>query len=88
MTPLYLYLALINIVLFCVMGADKRAAQRKRRRVPEATLLTLAILGGSVGGIFGMLVFRHKTKHPKFFIGYPLILLAQIALLYLLKLPL
>ena len=83
-TALTVYLICINLALFCAMGADKRAAQRRRRRVPETTLLALAVLGGSVGGILGMLLFRHKTRKIAFYLGFPLILLAQLALAYLL----
>lgn len=80
---LVIWLLLINLTLFIVMGADKRAAKRHQRRVPENTLLGLAILGGSVGGILGMLAFRHKTRHPAFYIGYPAILLVELALVLL-----
>ena len=83
---LTLYLICINLILFITMGADKLAAKRHKRRVPEATLLTLAVIGGSGGGILGMLLFRHKTRHAKFYFGYPVILLAQLALVYLLVL--
>ena len=82
-TVLTVYLVCINLALFAVMGADKAAAKRKRRRVPEATLLAIAVLGGSIGGIAGMLLFHHKTHKAAFFLGLPLILLAQIALAYL-----
>ena len=83
MKYLYLYLALINLVLFCVMGADKLRAKRHSRRVPERTLLALAVLGGSVGGMLGMLVFRHKTRHAKFYLGFPAIFLCEAVLAYL-----
>ena len=74
------YLLAVNLLLFAVMGADKRAARRHRRRVPEATLFLLCLLGGSIGGIAGMYVFRHKTRHWSFRLGFPLILLGQLAL--------
>ena len=77
------YLLCMNLALFITMGADKRAAQRGARRTPEATLLSLAVLGGSLGGLFGMLVFRHKTRKIAFYLGLPLILLAQLAVAYL-----
>lgn len=76
-----LYLLAINILLFSVMGADKSCARRHRGRVPERTLFTLCLLGGGVGGVLGMLAFRHKTRHVKFVVGFPLILLAETALL-------
>lgn len=74
------YLALINIVLFVLFGRDKAAAQRGARRTPETTLLALAVLGGSLGGFLGMLLFRHKTRKPAFRIGLPLILIVQLLL--------
>ena len=76
------YLLGINLLTFLLFGIDKWKAKRDRWRIPEATLLTLAVLGGSIGALLGMAVFHHKTKHKKFTIGIPLILLAQIALAY------
>ena len=70
----------MNLLLFVLMGADKRAAIARRRRVPETTLLALAVLGGSLGGLLGMLLFRHKTRKPAFRIGLPLILIVQLLL--------
>lgn len=78
------YLSGINILAFLVFGLDKRKARKDRWRVPEATLLLLAVIGGSVGALLGMVVFRHKTRHNKFRIGLPLILLAQLAVAVLL----
>ena len=80
MTALYAYLAAVNVLDLILMGADKAKARSGARRIPEATLLLVAILGGSVGGILGMLLFRHKTRHAAFALGLPLILLAQLAL--------
>ena len=74
------YLAAVNFITFFVYGADKRRAKQGTWRIPEKTLFLLPLLGGSVGGILGMRVFHHKTKHWYFRIGLPLILLAQIAL--------
>jgi len=82
-TAAIVYFLCMNLALFITMGADKSAAKKNQRRVPETTLLALAILGGSVGGILGMLIFRHKTRHMAFYLGFPLILLAQIALAYI-----
>ena len=73
------YLTIINAVGFAFMLVDKRRAQQKRWRIPEATLMGIAALGGSVGSLLGMYVFRHKTRHPKFTIGIPAILVLQIA---------
>ncbi|MCM1149177.1 MAG: DUF1294 domain-containing protein [Butyricicoccus sp.] len=75
------YLLAINLLLFFVMGADKSLARHHKRRVPERTLFTLCFLGGGVGGVLGMLCFRHKTRHAQFVAGFPLILLAETALL-------
>ena len=75
-----IYLAAINLLTFCVYGADKRRAKIPgARRVPEKTLLALALLLGSPGALLGMLVFRHKTRHWYFRFGIPAILLAQAA---------
>ena len=77
---LAIYLILINLALFLTMAADKSRAKRDKRRVPEATLFLLALIGGSIGGISGMYSFRHKTRHMSFVIGFPLILALQLAL--------
>lgn len=74
------YLILINAAGFLLMLADKRKAVKKRWRIPESTLMLSAALGGSLGALTGMYLFRHKTRHVKFTIGVPVILLAQIAL--------
>lgn len=75
-----LYLLIINAVAFLLMLADKYKARKNLWRIPEATLMTSAVLGGSIGALLGMYLVRHKTKHPKFTVGIPLILAAQIAL--------
>ena len=82
MRVLIYYLLGINLLTFFIYGIDKWKAKRDKWRVPEATLLMLAALGGSVGALLGMSVFHHKTKHKKFLIGVPLILLAQLVLAY------
>ena len=74
------YLLVINLAAFIVFGADKRRAKRQQWRVPERTLFLLALLGGSLGAVCGMCVFRHKTKHWYFRWGLPAILFAHIAL--------
>ena len=76
------YLMVINIVTFLVYGIDKIKAKQGSWRISEATLLILAVIGGSIGALLGMKVWRHKTMHKKFKYGLPLILLAQIALIY------
>ncbi len=77
---LAVWLIAINLVTFAVYGADKRRARRGAWRVPEKTLFLLPLLGGSVGALLGMRVFRHKTKHWYFVWDVPAILLAQLAL--------
>ena len=75
------YLLIVNIIAFFLMGIDKRKAQTGAWRIPEKTLFLSAILGGGVGAIAGMQLFRHKTRHRSFVIGMPLILLAWVVLL-------
>ncbi len=77
---LLLWLLGMSLVLFCAMGLDKRRAIRQRQRIPEARLFLLAALGGAVGGWLGMYVFRHKTRHWTFVLGFPLLALLQLAL--------
>lgn len=80
MDPLMIYLLIINAAGLLLMLADKLRAQRKQWRIPEATLIGVAALGGSVGSLAGMHLFRHKTKKPRFTVGIPLILAVQAAL--------
>ncbi len=75
-----LWLALMSLALFIVMGADKRRAKKEAWRVPEKTLFLLAAIGGAVGGVLGMKAFRHKTKHWYFAWGFPILALLQIGL--------
>ena len=79
-TVLLVWLAAVNLVTFAVYGIDKAKAKRGAWRVPEKTLFLLPLLGGSLGALLGMKVFRHKTKHWCFVWGIQLILVAQIAL--------
>ncbi len=72
------YLFLVNALAFLLMLADKRKAQKKLWRIPEATLMTTAAIGGSIGALAGMYTFRHKARKPKFYIGIPVILTLQI----------
>lgn len=83
MELLLVYLLIINAVGFLLMLADKRKARKNRWRIPEATLMTVAAVGGSLGCMIGMRLFRHKTRHPKFFIGLPVILAVQVIALFL-----
>ena len=80
MKTIILYLIGINVVTFLVYGLDKWKAKRDAWRISESTLLLLAVAGGSVGALLGMQIFRHKTKHVKFTVGVPAILLVQVAL--------
>ena len=73
-----IYLIVINILGFLVMGLDKHKAKMAERRIPENTLFTFTVLGGGVGTISGMYVFHHKTKKMKFKVGMPLILILEI----------
>lgn len=78
MKLLLAYLLIINAAGFVLMLADKYKAKKNLWRIPEATLMTVAALGGSLGSLAGMYTVRHKTQHPKFTIGIPLILAVQI----------
>ena len=77
MKLLSFYLLIINALGFLLMLVDKWKARKNRWRVRESTLLLIAALGGSVGSLLGMYLFRHKTLHLKFTVGIPLILAAQ-----------
>lgn len=80
------YVLLINLLLFLLMGIDKRAAKRKKWRIPERRLLTLGIIGGGIGGILGMLVFHHKTHRIYFTICYVVnVFCLGIAFLYFIQ---
>lgn len=84
-TILLVSLFLMNAAGFLVMFSDKEKARHGHWRIPERTLLLIAILGGSLSCLFGMYCFRHKTKHRKFTIGIPLILAFQIGIAVLLR---
>ena len=82
-----IYLVLVNAAGFFLMLADKNRAKKKLWRVPEAALFTLALLGGSLGIWAGMYLGRHKTRHLKFVVGIPLILIVQVVIgIYFMKL--
>lgn len=80
MDLLIAYLLLINAAGLLIMLIDKRKAIKNRWRIPEKTMFTVAVLGGSLGVYTGMQLFRHKTQHAKFYIGVPVILAIQIIL--------
>ena len=79
--PLLYYLIAINAITFITYGIDKWKARKNKWRIPESTLLLLAVFGGSIGAFLGMRVWRHKTMHKKFKYGIPSILVLQIGLL-------
>jgi uncharacterized membrane protein YsdA (DUF1294 family) len=84
MTQTIVYLLIgMNVLTFLVYGIDKWRAVQGRWRISEATLLMLAVVGGSIGALLGMKVWHHKTMHKKFKYGLPLILVVQIVLIYL-----
>lgn len=76
------YLIGVNVLTFLLYGIDKWKARREKWRIPEDTLIWLAIAGGSIGALLGMYLFRHKTQHRKFTLSVPVILLVQVALIY------
>ena len=75
-----IYLAIINVATFFTYGIDKWKAQKSKWRVREASLLLLAVLGGSIGALLGMKIWHHKTMHKKFKYGVPAIIIVQMAL--------
>lgn len=75
-----LYLIIINAAAFLLMLSDKLKARRGAWRIPERTLIATAALGGSIGALAGMYLFRHKTKHIKFTLGIPVILVVHVGL--------
>lgn len=77
---LLIYLLIINALGCILMLADKIKARKNRWRIPEATLFLVAAIGGSIGSLAGMYLFRHKTRHLSFTVGMPLILVAQIVI--------
>ncbi len=83
MKPLLVYLLIINALGFLLMLIDKHKAKKNLWRIPEATLIGVAAIGGSIGSLLGMHLVRHKTKHLKFTIGIPIILAVQVVLFVL-----
>ena len=75
---LFYYLAAVNVIALILYGVDKRKAKTHKYRISEKKLIGIAVIGGSIGAILGMLIFRHKTKHWYFRFGLPLILILQI----------
>ena len=85
MLTIIIYISTINIIGFAIMGIDKFLAKKKAYRIPEATLFTLALFGGSLGTTLAMFLFRHKTRHWYFLYGMPVILLVQVAIIVFLS---
>ncbi|MFQ4215117.1 DUF1294 domain-containing protein [Clostridioides difficile] len=77
-----IYFIVINSIAFFSMYIDKKRAIRNEWRIKEATLMSIAVIGGSIGSMIGMYSFRHKTKHIKFIFGIPFILFLQFLLVY------
>lgn len=82
MNTAVIYLILMNLIGFGLMGVDKQRARRRDWRIPEKVLFGAALLGGSVGACAGMYLFHHKTRHWYFVVGMPLILAVQAALVW------
>lgn len=76
-----IYLIVVNLIGILIMYIDKRKAMYGRWRIPEKTLIIVALLGGSIGCMIGMKIFRHKTQKIKFILGYPTILIAETILI-------
>ena len=82
MKTIMIYLIAVNIAAFAVMGADKYRAQRNRWRIKEASIFALGLIGGGTGLYLGMKLFRHKTKHLKFTLGIPAIIILNAIMLW------
>lgn len=79
---LTLYLVVINIAAFAMMGIDKKRAKKHKWRIPETRLFASALMGGGLGAVTGMYFFRHKTKHWYFVVGMPLIMILNFVIIY------
>lgn len=78
-----IYFILINLTAFIMYGVDKRKAVRHKWRIPERTLIGIAVFGGSLGALLGMITFHHKTRHKQFTIGVPVIIAVQVTVFFL-----
>ncbi|MEN8075533.1 DUF1294 domain-containing protein [Clostridioides difficile] len=78
-----LYIIILNLTLFILMGIDKRRAKLNKWRISEKSLFLFSLFGGSIGGIIGIYTFKHKTRHLKFTFGFPIILILQLIILYI-----
>ncbi|HJB46367.1 MAG TPA: DUF1294 domain-containing protein [Candidatus Mediterraneibacter surreyensis] len=88
MSILVWYLAVINFTTWVAYGLDKGRAKSGKWRIPERTLLLLALAGGSLGALAGMIMFRHKTRKPKFYISVPVMFVAHCVIVTMLALKL
>ncbi len=85
MQPLFCYVLSMNVFAFVVFGTDKWLAVRQQKRISEKTLLAISFIGGSIGAIGAMLLFRHKTAKPSFLWKFSVLLVLQIGILMLLR---
>lgn len=85
LSVIMIYLLVVNIIGFGIMGIDKFKAKKGLWRIPESTLFLMAIIGGSIGSILGMYLFHHKTRHWSFVYGMPAILIIQLLILFVLS---
>ncbi|WP_201000378.1 DUF1294 domain-containing protein [Paenibacillus glycanilyticus] len=82
MILLIIYLLVVNIIAFAMMGMDKNYARRKKRRIPEKRLFGVSAIGGALGAWIGMQIWRHKTKHASFRVGIPLLFIFNLVVIY------
>ena len=85
MSILLPYFLFVNIIVFILAGYDKYQARKSKRRIPENTLFFLEAIGGTIGLLTAMFIFRHKTSKTSFIVKFTLIVLIQIVLIYLIK---
>lgn len=78
---IWCYLCAVNVLAFSMFGMDKQKAKKRKWRIPEATLLGIAAIGGSIGAWLGMKIFHHKTKHLKFGLGVPVLICIHVCIL-------
>ena len=83
MSKLIIYLKIVNIASFIIYGTDKLLAIKQQSRISETALLTLSLIGGSIGALLGMIIFHHKTKKIKFILLNPLFLIIQIFIFFI-----
>jgi uncharacterized membrane protein YsdA (DUF1294 family) len=79
---MFYLLAILNLITFIIFGADKRKSIKHQRRISENTLLGISFVGGTIGAILGMLIFRHKISKRSFLLKFGLIVVIQVVLIY------